>query len=48
MTKTYTAQCDAHGNWIVCGDQEPRRGYRIIFVGSYKDCCAIKERGMLA
>jgi len=42
MTKTYSAQINAHGNVIVCGDTTPRNSYRIIFTGSYKECLAYK------
>jgi hypothetical protein len=38
----YTAQRDAHGNVIVCKGSDPRRGYRIVFTGSYTDCLRFK------
>ena len=40
--KTYTAQRDAHNNWIVCKGSDQRRGYTIIFTGSYDDCLMYK------
>ena len=46
--KTYTAQCDAHNNWIVCGDIKARRGYRVMFSGSYEDCKRFAARGIPA
>jgi hypothetical protein len=36
--KIYTAQRDAHGNWIVCRGEVARKGYQIIYTGSYDDC----------
>jgi len=42
--KTYTAQVDAHGNWIVC-DTIQRAGYRIAFLGTYEDCKRFAEWG---
>ena len=38
----YTAQKDAHGNVIVCKGSDTRRGYRIVFTGSYADCLRFK------
>jgi hypothetical protein len=38
----YTAQRDAHGNVIVCKGSDTRRGYRIVFTGSYADCLRFK------
>lgn len=40
--KKYTAQINAHGNVIVCGDIIPRNSYRIIFTGNYQDCLKYK------
>lgn len=34
----YSAQVNAHGNVIVCGDTVPRNSYRIIVTGTYKEC----------
>jgi hypothetical protein len=34
----YSLQVNAHGNRIVCRGTEPRRSYRVVFVGSYQDC----------
>jgi hypothetical protein len=41
--KKYTAQINAFGNVIVCGDQIARNSYRIIFTGSYQDCLTFKN-----
>ncbi len=41
----YTAQVNAHGNWIVT-DHIPRTGYRICFRGSYEECKAFAEMGI--
>jgi hypothetical protein len=38
----YTAQRDLHGNVIVCKGSDTRRGYRIVFTGSYADCLRFK------
>lgn len=35
---SYSLQVDAHGNRIVCKGADARRGYRIVFVGSYAEC----------
>ena len=43
--KTYTAQVDAHGNWIVT-DHIARPGYRVCFTGSYEACKAFAARGI--
>jgi hypothetical protein len=40
--KTYTAQRDRNGNWIVCRGEVARNGYTIIFTGSYDDCWCYK------
>ena len=40
----YSLQIDSHGNLIVCKDQRPRNGYRIIFTGSYLECLQQKVR----
>jgi hypothetical protein len=45
MSRRYSAQVDAHGNWIVT-DMVPRNGYRICFTGSYEDCKAFAARGI--
>jgi hypothetical protein len=48
MTKLrggYTAQVDAHGNWIVT-DHIQRNGYRICFSGTYEQCKAFAARGI--
>ena len=34
----YSAQVNAHGNVIVCGDTVPRNSYRVVFTGTYKEC----------
>lgn len=34
----YSLQIDAFGNRIVCKGTDQRRGYRIVFVGSYVEC----------
>ena len=44
--KTYTAQANKFGNIIVCGDENPRNTYRIIFTGTYAECMAIKFGGV--
>ena len=44
--KTYTAQANKFGNIIVCGDENPRNTYRVIFTGSYNECMAIKFGGV--
>lgn len=38
----YTAQVDAHNNWIVCKGSDQRNGYRIAYTGTYNECLAIK------
>lgn len=38
----YTAQVDAHNNWIVCKGSEQRQGYRIAYSGTYSECLVIK------
>ena len=40
--KIYSAQVNAHGNIIVCGDTIARKSYRIIATGSYAHCLRIK------
>jgi hypothetical protein len=40
--KTYSAQVNAHGVVIVCGDDVARNSYRVVFVGSYRACCDYK------
>jgi hypothetical protein len=45
--KVYSAQINAFGNVIVCGDERPRNSYRIIFTGSYQECLSIKLNGGL-
>lgn len=40
--KMYTAQVDAHNNWIVCKGSDQRNGYRIAYTGSYNECLAVK------
>jgi hypothetical protein len=40
----YTAQANRHGNIIVCKGDVVRNSYRIIYVGSYAECLAIKAR----
>ena len=40
--KMYTAQVDAHNNWIVCKGDEQRRGYRIAYTGTYSECLVFK------
>jgi hypothetical protein len=40
--KIYTAQKDSHNNWVVCRGTDQRRGYTIIFTGSYDDCWCYK------
>ena len=44
MKKTYSAQINAHGNVIVCGDTIARNSYTIIFIGTYNDCLRHKEQ----
>jgi hypothetical protein len=43
MKKVYTAQINAFGNIIVCGDEVPRNSYRIIFTGTYEECLRAKH-----
>jgi len=38
----YTAQRDGHGNVIVCKGWEVRRGYRIVYTGTYAECLRFK------
>lgn len=38
----YTAQANRHGNIIVCKGDVVRNSYRIIHVGTYAECLAIK------
>jgi hypothetical protein len=45
--KIYTAQVNQFGNVIVCGDDVPRKTYRIVFTGSYQECLNIKIKGIL-
>jgi hypothetical protein len=45
LNRRYSAQVDAHGNWIVC-DVIQRTGYRIAYVGSYEECKAFAARGI--
>jgi hypothetical protein len=40
--KKYTAQVNNFGNVIVCGDENPRNSYRIIFTGTYQECLTLK------
>ena len=40
--KIYTAQINQFGNVIVCGDQNPRNSYKIIFTGTYNECLKLK------
>ena len=40
--KTYSAQINAHGNIIVCGDTVTRNSYRIILTGTYQACLDFK------
>jgi len=41
----YTAQANRHGNIIVCKGDVVRNSYRIVYVGTYAACLAIKARG---
>ena len=41
----YTAQRDTFGNVIVCKGDAVRRGYRIVFTGTYTDCLSFKVNG---
>lgn len=34
----YTVQIDAHRHKIVCKGSTPRKGYRIVFTGTYAEC----------
>ena len=43
MEKVYTAQVNAHGNVIVCGDEIPRNSYRILDTGTYNYCLKYKQ-----
>lgn len=38
----YTAQVDAHANCIVCRGNEVRKGYTVIYAGTYDACLAVK------
>jgi hypothetical protein len=38
----YTAQINAHGNVIVCKGDTVRNSYRIVLVGTYAQCLALK------
>jgi hypothetical protein len=42
MSKVYSAQINAHGNVIVCGDTIARNSYRIVLTGTYSQCLALK------
>ena len=42
--KIYSAQVNAHGNIIVCGDTIPRNSYRIVKTGTYNECMDYKAR----
>ena len=42
--KTYSAQINAHGNVIVCGDTVRRNSYRIVFTGTYQACLNFKTQ----
>jgi hypothetical protein len=39
----YTAQINAHGNVIVCKGDTVRNSYRIIRIGTYAECMALKK-----
>jgi len=41
----YTAQVNSFGNIIVCKGDVVRNSYRIIHVGTYAECLAIKTGG---
>tara|TARA_R110000822_G_C15145356_1_gene476663 strand:- start:28 stop:222 length:195 start_codon:yes stop_codon:yes gene_type:complete len=45
--KIYSAQANAHGNIIVCGDEIERNSYTIFYTGTYADCLALKSGGNL-
>jgi len=38
----YTAQENSFGNVIVCKGDRVRTSYRIVLVGSYQECLALK------
>lgn len=40
--KTYSAQINAHGNIIVCGDTITRNSYKIVMTGTYQACLDFK------
>ena len=40
--KTYSAQINAHGNVIVCGDAVPRNSYKIVMTGTDQACLDFK------
>ena len=42
--KVYSAQINAHGNIIVCGNTITRNSYTIVYTGSYQDCLDYKAR----
>jgi len=42
--KVYSAQVNAHGNIIVCGDTIARNSYRVVFTGTYNECLRYKAQ----